>query len=140
MPIENNLESVLEMTRGYAEALLTAQPMALGEKCPVPSTGGVYAIYEKTGLDGLQRIYVGKASNLSRRIYCNHLSGAKEPKSSLRWWLNEKRQIPIGPEGRDWLAANCSIAFVVVENADIRGLVEAAVIAAVRTPQLYNMV
>jgi GIY-YIG catalytic domain len=66
----NNLEEeVTESAKSLVRELLSRKPGKMASRAECPSAGGVYVIYEKEEV-----IYVGKARNLRRQVYTDHLS------------------------------------------------------------------
>jgi hypothetical protein len=130
----NNLEEVIESAEGLVRELLSKKPGKMASRAECPSAGGVYVIYEKEEV-----IYVGKARNLCRRVYTDHLSEEiADTMSTFRRSLNSRDQIPFGPGMRAWIVENCCIAYLPISDADMRGLVESLAIAVCRTPLLLN--
>jgi len=98
----------------------------------VPEKGGVYLVYRGVPPTA-SVIYVGEAKVLKRRITSDHISGEqKATTSEFRKKLNQRFSIPFGPGMRSWVEQNCSFSYVVVEDYDMRVLVEAMLIAALR--------
>jgi hypothetical protein len=94
----------------------------------------VYLIYEKEKV-----IYVGKANNLCRRVYTDHLSEEiADTMSAFRRSLNGRDQTAYGPGMRAWIVKNCRFSYLPIPDADMRGLVESLAIAFCRTPVLLN--
>jgi GIY-YIG catalytic domain-containing protein len=130
----NNLEEMTESAKRLVRELLSKRPGKLASHAECPSAGGVYVIYEKEEV-----IYVGKARNLRRRVYTDHLSEEiAGTKSAFRRSLNSRHQIPFGPGMRSWIVENCCFACLPISDADMKGLVESLAIAVRRTPVLFN--
>lgn len=95
----------------------------------LPTTGGVYLVFDKSG----SVIYVGKAVNLRRRILEDHRGGdEKMSTSTLRRSVSKKYDIVPGRPTRDWIRENCQFSYIEIENHDLRDLVETLAIAYFR--------
>jgi GIY-YIG catalytic domain-containing protein len=130
----NNLEEVTESAKGLVRELLSKKPEKMASRAGCPSDGGVYVIYENEAV-----IYVGKARNLRRRVYTDHLSEEIAGKmSAFQRSLHSRDQIPFGPGMRACIVENCCFAYLPISDADMRGLVESLAIAVCKTPVLLN--
>jgi GIY-YIG catalytic domain len=130
----NTLEEVCESAKRLFRELSSKRPEKIASRAECPSLGGVYLIYEKKEV-----IYVGKAKDLRRRIYTDHLSEeVADTMSAFRRSLNSRDQMPYGPDMRAWIVKNCSFSHLPIPEADMRGLVESTAIAVYRTPALLN--
>jgi len=130
----DKLGEVVESAQALVRELLVKEPTGMVSRAGCPSVGGVYLIYE-----GGAVIYVGKAKNLRRRIYTDHLSEeVADTMSTFRRSLNNRDQIPFGSGMKVWIISNCTFSCLPVPDPDLRGLVESLAIAACRTPVLLN--
>ena len=130
----NNPEQVIESAKELVCELLNKQPGKMTIRSECPCVGGVYVIHEKDAV-----IYIGKAKNLRRRVYTDHLSAeVADTMSTFRRSLNGQDQIAFGPGMRAWIVENCSFACLPVPESDMRGLVESLAIVLSRTPLLLN--
>jgi hypothetical protein len=130
----NTIEEVVESAKSLFRELSSKQAAKMVSRAESPSVGGVYLIYEKGNV-----IFVGKAKNLRRRVYTDHLSEKiADTRSTFRRSLNSRDQLPYGPGMRAWLVKNCRFSYLPIPDADMRGLVESLAITVYRTPILLN--
>ena len=102
--------------------LLNAKQAELTE---IPDSAGVYLVYNKEG----QVMYVGKAVNIRRRILEDHRGGdVNMSTSTLRRSISRVYGIQAGRPVRDWIRDNCSFSYIVINEHDLRDLVEALAI------------
>jgi hypothetical protein len=130
----NNVDETLKSAGTLLSELVNRRPERLTSSSQCPATGGVYLIYE-----GEKVIYVGKAKNLARRIFTDHLSEeVADTMSAFRRSLNRRDRTAFGPGMRTWIVNNCLLAYLEISDADLRGVVESMAIAVLRTPGLLN--
>jgi hypothetical protein len=129
------LASEAETAKTLVAGLLARTAAPFDSVNSIPATGGVYLIYDGAG--GI--LYVGKCTNLRRRICTDHLSAeSRDTMSAFRRSVNRVHAVPHGQSMRDWIIASCRFAFLEIDDADLRGLVEMLLIRVVRTPTLLN--
>ena len=115
---EKKAKSLLKATRYRREALQQ-----------VSKNQGVYLVRHM--VDGI--IYVGKGSNLKRRLLGEHLSGEKsDTTSNLRRKLARRYHLKPGPGMKKWMLENLSFSWIEVSDKDETILVEALMIAYLR--------
>lgn len=87
--------------------------------------GGVYYIYRL--VNGVEEtLYVGRATNIRRRLYTNHLQGNLST-ARLKKYLIEDSSIPTVTnlkEAKDYLKKHCRFRFIEISDSHERGLVE----------------
>lgn len=133
MSLDAALKDRLDEARRHAKKLLSAPKISLTEKIAVPVNSGVYLFHERLKSGASERLYVGIANKLRKRIHINHVSAKSKPTTStLRRSLNKVRNIEVGPAMKKWLVVNCTISFIEIEDPDMRKLVEALVVAVLR--------
>lgn len=107
--------------------LLNINPVELND---IPASPGVYLVYNGEG----KVIYVGKAVNLRRRILTDHMGGdIRMSTSTLRRSINKVYGIKAGRSVKDWIINNCLFSYLVIEEHDLRDLVEISAIIYFRT-------
>lgn len=128
------MDEVLKESKSIANDLMTKKPVKCSE-LELPKTGGVYLIYFLKN-----SMYVGKATNLHRRIKSDHVSGAKDTEtSSFRTSLQSNRGITPGKDMKEWIIKNCFFSYVPIEDRDMCALVEAILIRHFRAKKdMYN--
>ncbi len=134
-----SLDKNMTEAKKLVEKMLLTKPVSLDNKENIPQVGGVYLFYENSEDGEYKELYVGLAKNLRSRIHTDHLSKElKATMSSLRRSLNQSRKFEFGKGMQDWFKSKCMIAYVEIENPDMRKLVEAMLIASLRCPNLQN--
>jgi hypothetical protein len=135
----NGLDVQLSQARELAIELLNTPPIPLTDREQIPKTGGVYIFHEVRQGGKVERIYVGLARNLRRRIHTDHVSAEKEDTmSAFRRSLNKVRNMPLGQPIKQWFQLNCTIAFLAIDDPDMRRIVESLVVKCLRSPELLN--
>ncbi|MBI2639550.1 MAG: GIY-YIG nuclease family protein [Candidatus Sungbacteria bacterium] len=128
------LETKSYEAKSLADSLL-GNPYLQVESAELPESGGVYLFRN----DANEIVYIGKARNLKRRIRIDHLSQELgDTMSAFRRSINKVLGIPFGHEMKSWICSNCKISFIQIDDPDMRSLVEALLIAAVRSKSLLN--
>lgn len=111
----------------YLNSILELKP-SIGND--ITTEGGVYIVYNKDN----EIIYIGKASNLRKRILSDHLGGdEKMTTSTLRRSISKVYNIPPGQPVRNWMRKNCLFSHITIQDCDMRGLVEALAIKYFRS-------
>lgn len=109
----------------YLKSILECKP---GVNNDITTEGGVYIMYNKENI-----VYIGKASNLKRRILSDHFGGdEKMTTSTLRRSISKVYNIPPGQPVRNWMRQNCLFSYITIQDHDMRNLVEALVIKYLR--------
>ncbi len=80
----------------------------------LPEKGGVYRIFEKDQ-SWQSSVYVGKTSNLSNRIYTNHLMGNKDA-STLKKKLIKSGKFADKNDVKSYLQSKCLVQYVEVSD------------------------
>ena len=120
-------KNILSKADLYLKSILDCNP-STGQD--IPNEGGVYVVYNKDD----KIIYVGKASNLKKRISSDHLGGDKKMTTSiLRRSISKVYNISPGRPVRDWMRQNCFFSYIIIPNYDMRDLVEALAITYLRS-------
>ncbi|MHA1723081.1 MAG: DUF6884 domain-containing protein [Candidatus Baldrarchaeia archaeon] len=109
--------------------LLSKQSIKLGEveRKQIPETSGIYVVYEEG-----KPLYVGKTSNLRRRILDNHLGGNKNS-SVLRKKLYEK-QFHDEDKVTRFLREKCYVKFMTIQDINLLKSLEHYAIALLNPP------
>jgi hypothetical protein len=135
----DDLDASLAQARELALKLLDGEQFSLTNKNNISKSGGVYLFLEGRANGEPARIYVGIARNLRRRIHTDHLSAElKDTMSALRKSLNKLRNLDFGPAMREWFRLNCKVAYVEIDDSDMRRIVEAILVKHLRSPELLN--
>lgn len=111
------------------EALLAFQPLPFAALTPsrVPQAGGVYLV--SATINGVELpYYVGQSSNLSERLYRNHLMGPTS-NARLKRYLCASRECPDEDGAKLFILAACAARWVLQERRRERGILEAYVTA-----------
>lgn len=120
------LDPIIKEASELLDKLLGAKLTELNE---IPASSGVYFVFNKDG----QVIYIGKAVNLKRRILEDHRGGdEKMSTSTLRRSVSRVYNIVPGRPVKDWIRDNCSFSYILIEEHDLRDLIEALAIAYFR--------
>jgi hypothetical protein len=120
-------QDISSQADSYLGAILKCKPNVSHD---IPVGGGVYIVYNKDN----KVIYVGKASNLKRRILSDHLGGdEKMSTSTLRRSINKVYGVPAGRQVRDWMHKHCLFSYITIPDHDMRDLVEALAITYLRS-------
>lgn len=77
----------------------------------VPKNFGIYIIFDKKGIP----IYVGRTSDLNRRLFGNHRSGDVMG-SAFRKALSKKLSINDEKKLRKYIEDNCSFKYLLLKN------------------------
>jgi hypothetical protein len=134
--LDTKLLQIVSSAQKSVRDLLTKPSQAISDCTGCPVSGGVYVVYENGKV-----LYVGKAGNLRRRVFTDHLSGEiADTMSAFRRSLHDRDQTEYGPAMKAWIVKNCRYAFVEIPDADMRGVVESLAIAVCRTDTLLNRI
>src|SRR5574344_250536 len=96
----------------YLNSILELKP-SIGND--ITTEGGVYIVYNKDN----EIIYIGKASNLRKRILSDHLGGdEKMTTSTLRRSISKVYNIPPGQPVRNWMRKNCLFSHITIQDCD----------------------
>lgn len=88
----------------------------------LPEGGGVYLISAKVSGEVIP-YYVGRTSNLARRLYTNHLMGNKST-ARLKKYMVESGEAATMKDAKEFLRQNCSIQWVLEDEYRGRGALE----------------
>jgi hypothetical protein len=111
------------------QALLAAQPLAFRELTgsKIPSSAGVYVITDC--IDGAESAaYVGRSTNLSQRLYAQHLMGALS-NARLKKYLIEHGVCSDKDDAKQYIRQNCHVRWILEPDYRKRGAVEGYVTA-----------
>ena len=114
---------------GRMEALLAFEPVAFATLTPtrVPSGGGVYLI--SATINGVETAYyVGQSSNLSERLYRNHLMGPTS-NARLKRYLCASQECADEESAKRFIATACAARWIRLDGRRQRGILEAYVTA-----------
>lgn len=104
------MESRIKELSEYVKQLLSSSKQRF-ELGTAPNAPGVYAIFESD--DSL--IYIGKTSNLKRRILGNHRSGNRRG-SAFRKALSEDKAFHTENEISDYIRRGCSFRYLQIKK------------------------
>lgn len=114
----------IQILKSKLDDLLGANPVPylnLTERL-LPIEGGVYLI--SANANGTEiPYYVGRASNLARRLYTNHLMG-NQSTARLKKYMVESCEVSTMEDAKAFLRKNCSIQWVREEEYRNRGALE----------------
>jgi predicted GIY-YIG superfamily endonuclease len=86
-------------------------------------TEGVYIIRKK---DSHRVLYVGRTTDMSSRLYTNHLQG-NESTARLKKYLSEDEKLSCYKnfaEAKNWLKKNCYVQYIEESDYRTRGKIE----------------
>ncbi len=104
------------------DQLCKSQIFSFGEITPssLPSGAGVYRIFTDSAPD--QTLYVGKSTDLSNRLYRNHLMGNSQSSAFRRKLIRERGFDET--EAKDYLRSGCFLQTLLILNGRERSLFE----------------
>jgi hypothetical protein len=116
----DSFEQHLEELKRLLDRLLAATPYGFDEslRSNLPEESGLYVILTRT--NGLEEVLragrTSGAGGLRQRVYQNHLMGNQS--GNLRAQLVAAKTCKDLREAKTWVRANCSVRFLVVEDAN----------------------
>lgn len=124
------MKKIIKQINEITEKILKGKFKAI-DKTDVPKKQGVYVIKETSGRFFDKKIfYVGKSTNLFKRIVRSHVSKDIIPGSILRKKLNRKGMEYL--DIQDYLKKECLFIVQEIEGYDITAIVEDLLIAVLR--------
>ncbi len=110
-----DFQRIFDLTR-WLEEILRRQPIKFDSISPaaLPAEGGIYFISDFSQRDE-EVLYIGHSSNLSQRVYTNHLQGDKIA-SQIKKALIEHGRAKDLSAAKDYLKKFCAVHFDVVPD------------------------
>ncbi len=130
------MDAIIESNKQRLVQLLESPKVRIDRdlRTMLQKSGGIYRVFNN-GADWEHSIYIGKTKNLKQRIYGDHLTGDRIA-STLRNKLIEKGNCVDEGAVTKYLIDNCSLQFMVIEDATERSFLEHFAIAVLRP--IYN--
>jgi hypothetical protein len=121
------MESTIARYAHLLQGLLASPQLAFDEnlRSALPTRGGVYRVLEK-GADWPSAVYVGRTTNLQRRIYHMHFTGTSAV-STLRKKLLSRDPSASESAVTRYLKDEASVQFVLIDDRDRRSFEHFAV-------------
>lgn len=114
----------IQSLKSKLDNLLTANPIPYLNltESQLPKAGGVYLISANVN-GAVTPYYVGRTSELARRLYTNHLMGNKST-ARLKKYMVESGEASNMKVAKNFLRKNCSIQWVLEGEYRNRGALE----------------
>jgi len=128
---ENGRKLVEDFLSGNKHYFSTLKPSDIPDKLP-----GIYAIFTAT-----ETLYVGRTTNLRRRLYTNHLMGPIANARLKKYLIEDETCFPniTGPaEAKLYLKDHCYVQFISVDTVIERGKIEGLLSYALNVKYLYE--
>jgi hypothetical protein len=130
--IKKQPTTLIKFIKNAYTKLLSCKPLPFAEMTPqkVPEKPGVYMI--TACLNGKEEsYYVGRSTNLRRRLYKNHLMGAPA-NARLKKYLVESRECANYKSAKNFICRKCVARWLQEPDLKKRGAIEGFVTAILR--------